>query len=77
MFEYELAPSVKQAIADGSYDLTVLKQLGARDYPLTLQLDFDKKVANAQPAEERGQWGDDLYRLNTILDQDHVFSVSL
>ena len=77
VFEYELAPSVKQAIADGSYDLTVLKQLGARDYPLTLQLDFDKKVANAQPAEERGQWGDDLYRLNTILDQDHVFSVSL
>ncbi len=77
IFEYELAPQVKEAIATNTYALSVLKQIGARNYPLTLQLDFDKKVSNAVPAEERGQWGDDLYRLNTILDQDQMFSVSL
>lgn len=75
IFEYLLSDQVVQSIENGSYDLTVLKQLGARDHALTLDLDFDKTVTHANPAEDSGQWGDDTYILNTILDQDLSFGV--
>ncbi len=76
-FDYELAPSVVQAIQSGTYNLEVLKQNGARNYALTLGLDFDKKVSNASPAEERGSWGNDRYDVSTLLDQDKKFQVNL
>jgi len=76
-FDYELAPSVVQAIQKGTYQLQVFKQNGARDYALTLGLDFDKKVSNADPAEERGSWGNTRYDISTVLDQDKSFQVNL
>ena len=77
VFEYKLAPSVVEAIEMHLYQLTVIKQIGAANYPLTLNLDFDKKVSSAMPSEDEEGWGDDTYRLNTILDQDLIFNVSL
>lgn len=77
VFEYQLAPRVVEAIEAHRYQLTVLKQIGAANYPLTLDLDFDKKVSSAMPSEAEEGWGDDTYHLNTILDQDLIFHVSL
>ncbi len=76
-FDYELAPNVVAAIQKGAYDLSVLKQNGARDYALTLSLNFGKKVADAVPSEDRKDWGNERYDLNTNLAQDRSFSVSL
>lgn len=77
IFEYELSPTVVDAINKGYYTLDYYKQNGARDYPLTMSIDFDKNISNAIPSEAKYQWGDDVYDLNTILDQDLTFKVSL
>ncbi|MBU0646012.1 DUF4012 domain-containing protein [Patescibacteria group bacterium] len=77
VFEYRLAPSVVRAIEAHRYQLSWLKQIGTANYPLTLDLDFDKKVTSAMPAEAAEGWGDDVYHLNTFLDQDLIFNVSL
>ena len=76
-FSFLLAPKVQTAIEEGIYALDFLKQIGARSYPLTLQLDFDKDVKRAFPAEEEKEWGDQRYLLNTNLTQDLTFSVLL
>lgn len=75
VFEYELAPQVVEAVKSKEYALTFFKQMGALNHALTLALDFDKKVVRATPAEAENEWGDDTYRLNTILDQDLRFEV--
>jgi hypothetical protein len=77
VFEYELASSVQKAIKKGVYDLSVFKQAGADNHTLTVDLDFGKNVTNAVPSEKSQEWGDDRYRLNTILDQDLIFEVRL
>ncbi|MEK7615210.1 MAG: DUF4012 domain-containing protein [Patescibacteria group bacterium] len=77
IFEYTLADSVVEAIRQQTYNLTVFKQMGARLYPLTLDLDFDKNITHAVPAESRAEWGNDSYRLNTKLDQDSRFDIGL
>lgn len=77
IFEFELAPQVVESMEKGEYALTVLKQAGARNHALTFDLDFDKNVTHATPAENPNEWGDDVYRLNTILDQDVVIDVDL
>jgi hypothetical protein len=74
-FVFTLSPAVVNTIKNGKYDLTFFKQAGARDYALTLDLDFDKNVARAAPSENENEWGDDTYRLNTILDQDFMTQV--
>lgn len=76
-FEYFLAPDVVKSIEDGHYRLSWIKQVGAREFPLTLVLDFDKNVTFAAPAETAESWGDGVYSLETIVDQDRVFAVEL
>jgi len=76
-YEYELSDTVVQAIAEQTYGLTFLKQIGARDYALTLDLDFDKNITHAIPSENRNEWGDDRYRLNTKLSQDMEIEIEL
>jgi hypothetical protein len=76
-FEYLLSEQVVEAIEDGSYGLTFLKQIGAQNHELTLDLDFDKNVTSASVPEAANEWGDDLYRLNTKLDQDLTLQVEL
>lgn len=77
IFEYTLADSVVSAIAQQQYTLGVFKQMGTRAYPLTLDLDFEREITHAVPAENRSEWGNDSYRLNTKLDQDLHFEVGL
>lgn len=77
VFEYQLASGIVDAIARGAYTLDLFKQMGARDYALTLDLDFDKNVTQAVPPENRNEWGDDRYRLNTKLSQDLKLDVKL
>ncbi len=76
-FEYLLAPEVVSQIQDGTYELTVLKQIGAQNNQLTLDLDFDKNVLSASVPEDSGEWGDDVYRLNTKVDQDLQIEIVL
>ena len=57
-FSFLLAPNIQALIEQGTYDLHFFKQIGVRSYPLTLQLDFDKDVKRAFPAEEEKEWDD-------------------
>ncbi|MCX6715347.1 MAG: DUF4012 domain-containing protein [Candidatus Uhrbacteria bacterium] len=76
-FEYKLADTVRAAIASGTYTLHALKQDGAGNHALTLDLDFGKNVLHAVPAEDAKEWGDAHYKAKTILDQDKVFQIGL
>ncbi|NQV88794.1 MAG: DUF4012 domain-containing protein [Parcubacteria group bacterium] len=76
-FSFRLAGEVTSSIARGDYELDVIKQSGTAAHALTLDFDFDKNVTHADPAEAGSEWGDDLYRLNTILDQDLEVRVEL
>ncbi|MBI4435724.1 DUF4012 domain-containing protein [Candidatus Uhrbacteria bacterium] len=77
IFEFALAPQVGEAIESDAYTLTVMKQAGAQNNALTLDLDFCKNVTHETPGEDSDEWGDDVYRLNTILDQDIEIQVEL
>ncbi len=72
-FEYQLPDSITQIIDKNYYNLLVQKQLGADNFSLTLDLNFDKKVSRAKPAEEVEDFGDNRYNLNTNL----VHSISV
>lgn len=76
-FEYKLADAVRAAIASGTYTLDVLKQDGAMNHALTLDLDFGKNVTHAEPAEASNEWGDAKYRVKETLDMDKEFKVGL
>lgn len=75
-FRYKLAPSVVEDLTIGQYALDVEKQPGTVSHGLTLDLNLGKKLKTAQPAEDRTQWGDALYRVNTDLRLDREFEVS-
>jgi hypothetical protein len=74
-FVYTLPQSVADAINSGAYTLEILKQIGADPRDVTLNLDFNKNLSDASPAENSSQWGDDVYHLETALDQDVSFRV--
>ncbi|MDA1038325.1 MAG: hypothetical protein O2877_01395, partial [bacterium] len=74
---YRLPELIAKQIRQGNYELLIQKQLGAASHRLTLDLDFDKKLKDAEPAEDSLEWGDSRYRLNTILDQDRGIEVRL
>lgn len=74
-FTYQLPAQVATAIENDVYQLLVFKQLGADDHALTLDLNFGKKVRTALPAEESSEFGDNLLRLNAVLDADSLFTV--
>jgi len=72
---YKLPDSVNTAVDSKLYQLTVLKQLGADNYPLTIDLDFGKKLRVAEPEEDSSNYGDSAYQYNSFLDKDSVFTV--
>ena len=74
-FVYKLPESVVEAIDDGSYYLTVFKQIGSKQAPLTLDLDFDKNLRAAEPAELEDQYGDQTCHVEAGLDRDLDFIV--
>ncbi|MBI2437121.1 MAG: DUF4012 domain-containing protein [Candidatus Magasanikbacteria bacterium] len=76
-FEYRLPDSVATIIEQNQYSLTVQKQLGTIAHGLTFDLNFDKTIRSAKPAEEQKHWGDMKYQLVTDLRVDREFMVSL
>lgn len=74
-FVYKLAPAVQQAIKNNSYKLLAQKQIGTVAVPLTLSLDFGKKVIYAAPGEADIKHGDSRYDLVTDLREDKIFEV--
>ena len=75
--KYKLPEDISKDVRHGDYELLVQKQLGAQNNTLTLDLDFGTKLRRATPGEEPGEWGDEIYHLNTILDQDRMFLIQL
>jgi hypothetical protein len=76
-FRYKLPSYVVQSIRAGEYALDVEKQPGTLGHGLTLDLDFGKTLASAEPPEERAEWGDGRYRVRTDLRIDRSFLVEL
>jgi len=74
-FTYRLPENIGQAVEDGLYQLAVIKQMGATDNALTLDLDFGTTVTSATPSEQEEQFGDSVYHVNTIIDQDDVITI--
>jgi len=74
-FTYRLPASIVSAAGAGNYSLNVQKQPGTIAVPLTLGLDFGKKVASATPPESRANWGDNGYTLSTDLTVDRQFKI--
>jgi len=74
-FEYILPTKIKDYIRSGIYKLLIQKQAGTKGHPLTLNLNFGKKVKQAIPAEESKEWGDAIYKLRTDLRVDREFEV--
>lgn len=60
-FTYLLPSSVQQAVDSGSYQLHIIKQMGAENHAVNLDLDFGREVRTATPGEDESEWGDDSY----------------
>jgi len=75
VFAYRLPETIASAAQAGIYSLLVQKEPGIGAVPLTLSLDFGKRVARATPPEEQSQWGDNLYNISTDLAIDRQFAV--
>jgi len=75
-FTYRLPDSVTAQVAAGTYSLSVQKQPGLIAVPLTLDLDFGKKLTNAAPPEDPKDFGDTRYRISSDLKTDREFNVS-
>ncbi len=76
-FEYILPEGIQNQIASGLYKFFAQKQSGTIGHPLTLNLDFGKNIIRAVPAEERKEWGNGVYKLQTDLRVDREFEIEL
>mgnify|MGYP001602497002 FL=1 len=74
-FTYDLPANVVAAIDRGTYRFLALKQLGAGDNLLTLNLDFGTALVSATPGEEPEDFGDEIYHVTTELNTDKLFTV--
>ncbi len=76
-FTFKLAPSVAALASSGAYRLEVQKQAGTGKPGLTLDLDFGKKLASAEPPENPKDYGDTRYRIVTDLGVNRLFQARL
>ncbi len=74
VFRYILPNDV---FSSDMYKLVVQKQLGTLDHGLTLDLDFGTNIDGAFPSEEKENWGDNEYVIDTDLILDREFRVEL
>lgn len=74
-FSYYLPDNIANAIDRGVYTLDVLKQIGALDPSLTLNLQFDKTITAAYPGESKEYFGDKAYTIETALQTDKRFTI--
>lgn len=75
-YRYDLPTEVSGMIKEGKYQLQTQKQIGTNQPQLTLDLDFDKKISDAKPAENESNWGNDVYTYKTKLNTDKQFRVN-
>lgn len=73
--EYILPEKIQKQIENGMYKLLVQKQAGTVGHPLTLNLNFGKKIRRASPAEKPEEWGNEIYKLQTDLRVDREIEV--
>jgi hypothetical protein len=74
-FKYQISSDM-QLYQGKSYALTLPKQSGTDAHGLTLDLNFDKNISAAQPAEEKQEWGNMQYTVETDLLVDRVFEIN-
>lgn len=74
-FTYLLPESIAEAIRHGTYALHLLKQMGAADHDIALNLDFDLPVRKASPPEQLEAWGDDTYVWQSLLEENKEIRV--
>jgi len=74
-FRFKVAPDVARFAQAGEYRLYFAKQPGTLAHGLTLDLNFGKKLRNAEPPEDPSEWGDQHYKLTSDLREDRVFRV--
>src|SRR3989338_1423493 len=74
-FIYLLPDAIGKQIENGLYTLFVQKQSGTIAHGLTLDLNFDTTISAATPAERQGEWGDEVYRVESVLRVDRGFTV--
>lgn len=75
-FEYKLPERIKEQIRRNNYNLLVQKQPGVI-HNLTLDLNFDKTIKSANPAELESEFFNTSYDLETQLNQDKEFTINL
>ena len=76
-FSYILPNSVVEQIKTKKYSLFVQKELGLVDTALTLNLNFATNILSATPPEEKKDWGNTIYTMQSNLKIDRNFSVGL
>ncbi len=74
-FEYKLPQKIKNQVKEGYYSLLVQKQPGVI-HNLTLDLNFDKTIKSAVPAELETEWFNTTYNYKTTLDKDKEFFIN-
>ncbi|MBT3817507.1 MAG: DUF4012 domain-containing protein [Candidatus Magasanikbacteria bacterium] len=77
IFTYQVAPSVVKQMSSGIYNLYAQKQLGTKAHSLTIAHEFGTTIEAATPAEEKENWGNTQYTIDTDLRVDRTFSVQL
>lgn len=75
LFEYKLPDRIVNDIKKGSYSLLVQKQPGVI-HNLTLDLNFDKTIKQANPPEAESEWFNTTYNYSAPLIQDSLFIVN-
>lgn len=76
VYTYKLPDEIVEMVKDGRYRLYFQKQAGTAGHSLTLSLDFDKNLGQAEPPEDQSQFGDDTYYYQTDLRLDREFEIS-
>ena len=77
VFRYILPAQVVAQVRSGVYQLLVQKQPGVVPHGLTLRLNFGTSILGAVPPEEKDEWGDTAYTLQTTLAKDLPFQVDV
>ncbi|MEK7094961.1 MAG: DUF4012 domain-containing protein, partial [Patescibacteria group bacterium] len=75
-FTYKLPKNIKEQVDSGKYILDVQRQPGVGRVPLSVHLDFNKKISSASPPEASEYWFDDIYTSSGIAVPKQRFEVN-
>lgn len=76
-FRYVLPDAVGRSLESGAYTLSVQRQIGLGDVPLSLDVGFGREVSSAEPGEAQEYWHDNTYTYSTRLVPHQEFRVWL